>query len=209
MIAIAKPKLELKSEQQDLTFEQFLSQCPEDGRYELVNGKIIEMVNTRHHKINSMFILFQINDEIRRLNLPYELSNEVVIRTINKKGNAQGRVPDVSVIDRETWRSNLSDYGALTEPIQLAIEIVSTNWEDDYIDKLDEYERLGIPEFWIVDYLALGSRNYLGDPKLPSVLVFTLDSEGKYQLQRFQNDDLIISTTFSELKLTVAQIVAA
>jgi Uma2 family endonuclease len=209
MIAIAKPKLELKSEHQDLTFEQFLAQCPEDGRYELIDGEIIEMVNTRHHKIISMSIMLQLNDEIRRLNLAYDLSNEVVIRTINKKGITQGRVPDVSVIDRETWRSNLSDYGALTEPIQLAVEIVSTNWEDDYIDKLDEYERIGIPEFWIVDYLALGSRNYLGDPKLPSVLVFTLDLEGKYQLTRFQNDDLIISTTFSELKLTVAQILAA
>jgi Uma2 family endonuclease len=28
------------------------------------------------------------------------------------------------------------------------------NWDNDYIDKLDEYQRLGILEYWIVDYLA-------------------------------------------------------
>jgi len=45
--------------------------------------------------------------------------------------------------------------------LQVAVEVVSTNWEDDYIDKLDEYQRLGIQEFWIVDYLAMGSRDLL------------------------------------------------
>ena len=87
--------------------------------------------------------------------------------------------------------------------------MVSTNWEDDYIDKLEEYERLGIPEYWIVDYLAIGSRDYLGDPKLPSVLIFTLNAEGKYQMTIFQNSDRLISPTFPELNLTVEQIMAA
>jgi Uma2 family endonuclease len=87
--------------------------------------------------------------------------------------------------------------------------VVSNNWEDDYIDKLEEYERLGIPEYWIVDYLAIGSRDYLGDPKLPSVLIFTLDTEGKYQMTIFQNSDHIVSPTFPELNLTVEQIMAA
>lgn len=208
MIAVTKPKLESKLEQ-DLSFEQFLAEYPENGRYELIEGEIVEMVNTRYHKIITMAIMFFLNDEIRRLKLKYDVSNEAVIRTINKKGSPQGRVPDVSVIDRKTWRSNLTDYGALIEPIQLAVEVISSNWEDDYIDKLDEYERLGIPEYWIVDYLALGSRNYLGDPKQPSVLVFSLDAEGKYQLTRFQGDNQIISTTFPELKLTVEQIISA
>ncbi|WP_448561002.1 Uma2 family endonuclease [Trichothermofontia sp.] len=53
----------------------------------------------------------------------------------------------------------------MREPIQLVVEVVSTNWEDDYIDKLDKYDRLDISEYWIVDYLALGSRRYLGNPK--------------------------------------------
>lgn len=55
------------------------------------------------------------------------------------------------------WNSNVLAYAALSEPIQLAVEVVSSNWEDDYVDKLDEYQRLGIPEYWVVDYLAIAS----------------------------------------------------
>ena len=59
-----------------------------------------------------------------------------------------------------------------------------------YIDKLDEYQRLGISEYWIVDYLALGSRNYLGNPKVPTVFVYLLDdsrSLSVYSLPRWQS----------------------
>jgi len=192
-----------------LNLAQFLAQCPDRGRYELIAGEMVEMVNTRQHKIISMFIMFLFHDEIKRLQLSYDISNEAVLATVNKNGNEQGRVPDVSVIDYATWHGNLADYGALTEPIQLAVEVVSTNWEDDYIYKLDEYQRLGIPEYWIVDYLALGSRTYLGSPKQPSVLIFTLTSTGEYELTRFQHGDRLISPTFPELNVTVDQIVAA
>jgi Uma2 family endonuclease len=97
---------------------------------------------------------------------------------------------------------------ALREPLQLAVEVSSTNWDDDYIDKLEEYERLGIPEYWIVDYLAIASRNYLGNPKKPTVFVHQLIN-GKYQAQTFKGDNTIESLTFPELKLTVEQIIKA
>ncbi len=58
----------------------------------------------------------------------------------------QGRHPDVSVVDKTLWDSNPAAYTAFREPLQLAVEVVSTNWEDDYIDKLDEYQRLGISD---------------------------------------------------------------
>jgi Uma2 family endonuclease len=90
----------------------------------------------------------------------------------------------------------------------VAIEIVSSNWEDDYIDKLDEYQRAGIAEFWIVDYLALGSRTYLGNPKHPAQFVHTL-LEGQYQCQKFGLDQRITSPTFPQLQLTLAEILAA
>jgi Uma2 family endonuclease len=36
------------------------------------------------------------------------------------------------------------------------IEVISTNWQDDYAHKLVDYEILGIPEYSIIDYLGLG-----------------------------------------------------
>jgi Uma2 family endonuclease len=53
----------------------------------------------------------------------------------------------------------------------LVIEIVSTNWRDDYHKKFADYEALGIAEYWIVDYLGLGGRRYIGSPKQPTVSV--------------------------------------
>ncbi len=195
--------------QQELNFEQFLAQCPEDGRYELVDGKMVKILATREHYDVAGLIADAMKDEIKRLQLNYVVNDIAVVLTTNKRGKEQGRHPDVSVIDRDVWRSDRFNHRGIREPIQIAVEVVSTNWEDDYIDKLDEYERLGIREYWIVDYLAHGSRNYLGNPKEPSVFVFLLDAEGKYQFTRFQNSDVIISPTFPELTLTVEQILQA
>jgi len=194
---------------QKLSFDQFLEQCPEEGLYELVNGEIVEVRATRNHEDVADFTADSFKDEIKRLNLNYGVKNTAVIRTFTKDGIEQGRKPDVSVIDRTVWRSKRSDYNALEEPIQLAVEVTSTNWDDDYIDKLDEYQRLGIPEYWIVDYLAIGSREYLGNPKIPTIFVFLLDTEGKYQRTQFKGDERIVSPTFPELTLTAAQLLYA
>ena len=208
MIAIATPQNEqLKTElKPKLTFEQFLRIYPTDGRYELVDGEIVEVANTRHHEDIVAFIYKKFDREIDRLDLNFVVRQNVNIKTTRNNGMLQGRVPDISVIDRDIWRSNLSDYSALLEPLQLAVEVTSTNWEDDYIDKFEEYERMGILEYWIVDYLAIASRNFLGNPKLETVFVNLLDENGKYQTTKFTGDDKIISRTFPELDLTAAQI---
>ena len=185
-----------------------MEQCPEDGRYELVDGKMVKNLATRIHYDVAGLIMDSMKDEIKRLGLNYIVNDVAAVLTTNKKGKEQGRHPDVSVIDRDVWRSDRLNHRGMREPIQIAVEVVSTNWEDDYIDKLDEYERMGIREYWLVDYLAIGPRDNLGDPKHPTVLIFNLDAEGKYQLTRFQNSDRIISSTFPELNLTVEQIVA-
>ena len=191
---------------QKLTFDQFLLECPEDGLYELVNGEIVEMNATRNHEDVADFTSDSFKDEIKRLSLNYVVKNTAVIRTVTKGGIEQGRRPDVSVIDREVWRSNRSAYAALREPIQLAVEVTSTNWEDDYIDKLDEYRRLGITEYWIVDYLAIGSRELLGNPKIPTIFVHLLDAEGNYQTTAFKGSERIVSQTFPELTLTAEEV---
>lgn len=194
---------------QKITFDNFLEKCPEKGIYEFVNGEIVEVRATRNHDDVANFLLFAFNDEVRRLNLNLVITNTAVIKTVTKDNLEQGRNPDVSAIDRAIWRSNRSDYNALEVPIQLAVEVTSTNWEDDYVDKLDEYQRLGISEYWIVDYLAIASRAYLGNPKVPTVFVFSLDKNGRYQQVQFRGNERIVSPTFPELFLTAEQVLTA
>jgi Uma2 family endonuclease len=192
-----------------LTFEEFLAQYPDGyGIFELVDGEIVQVEATRAHKNVARYLMFNFNDEIRRLGLDYIVDKDIVFRTKTAQGREQGRNPDVGVVLASVWNANVLAYGALTESIQLAVEVVSTNWEDDYVDKLDEYQRLGIAEYWIVDYLAIASRNYLGNPKVPSVFVYQLIN-GEYQVQQYKECDRIISQTFPELAITVEQVVTA
>ena len=195
---------------QKLTLAQFVERLPdEEGRYELVNGEIMRKLATRRHETIAEFIADTLKAEVRRTQQNYWVSGRIVIRTETSDGIEQGRNPDVSVVDRNIWEAYPSAYSALFEPLQIAVEIVSTNWEDDYIDKLDEYQRLGIAEYWIVDYLAIGSRSYLGNPKVPTVFVYLLDDQKIYQPTAYQGQESIISKTFPELKLTTEQILAA
>ncbi|MFN5262703.1 MAG: Uma2 family endonuclease [Pseudanabaena sp.] len=204
MVAIAKgQELKVKAK---LTYEKFLEICPKDGKYELVDGELVVVANTRQHENIVAFIYKKFDREIDRLSLDFVVRQNVSIKTNKINGLSQGRVPDISIIDRDTWYSNPSDYSSLIEPIQLAIEVVSTNWTDDYIEKFDEYQRLGIPEYWIVDYKAIASREFLGNSKIPTIFVNLLDANGKYQTSKFTGEAIVKSKTFPELGLTAAQI---
>jgi len=188
---------------------EFLDNYPTEGHYEWVNGEIVDMRATRQHDDIANFIMFSFHDEIRQHQLNYIVTNTALVRTTTLEGKEQGRKPDVSVISRPQWEAERRSYAALTDPIQLAVEVTSTNWDDDYLDKLDEYQRLGIAEYWIVDYLALGSRDFLGKPKQPSILIFQLDGQQHYQCQLFRERQPIVSATFPQLILTAEQILNA
>lgn len=192
-----------------LSFLEFLETTPDDGnRYELVNGERVQLMATRAHDDVADFLYDTFRDQVRRGQLNYKVSRFASIKTRRDDGLVQGRTPDVSVIDKSVWASDPKAYAALEEPIQLAVEVSSTNWRDDYLYKLAEYESLGILEYWIVDYLAVGAIRYIGSPKTPTVSVYTL-VQGEYQIQQFRGGDRMVSMTFPELAITAADIVAA
>jgi len=193
--------------QQKLTFEQFIAQLPdEEGYYELVNGEVMRRLPIRKHDDIADFITRQFDKEAERLNLNYRISGRIMIRTENKYGKEQGRHPDITVVDKIVWEAHPTDYSALLDAPELVVEVVSTNWEDDYIDKLEEYQLLGVKEYWIIDYLAVASRSYLGNPKQPTIFVYNLDENNNYQVKSYQDNTPIISAIFPELKLTAQQI---
>ncbi len=189
---------------QKISFQEFLTICPEDGNYELIQGEIIKMRPLRSHNNIARALMFLFYDEIRRLKLDYISATDMVIKT----GEYQGRNPDVSIVQKSVYNAVVNTYNALITPLELAVEVVSSNWEDDYEDKLNEYQQLGIFEYWIVDYLAQGSRHLLGNPKVPTIFIYHL-VEGIYQMQSFRDNDQIISPTFPELVVTANQIFLA
>ena len=64
---------------------------------------------------------------------------------------------------------------------------------------------MGIEEYWIVDYLGIGGRKFIGYPKRPTFTVYTLEN-GEYKPTQFRENQLIKSATFPELELTAAQV---
>ncbi|MEM9538943.1 MAG: Uma2 family endonuclease [Cyanobacteria bacterium P01_E01_bin.42] len=189
------------------TFFEFLKNLPdEEGYYELAHGEINRRHVTRQHDILADLIADILHKEVERLNLNYRVSGRIMLCTQTEDEQEQGRYPDITVVDKTLWESQPTAYSALLDPPQLAVEVVSTNWEDDYIDKLAEYQHLGIVEYWIVDYLAIGSRTYLGNPKQPTIFIFTLDDKGVYQMQAYRESDRLVSPTFPKLNLTVSEI---
>lgn len=121
-------------------------------------------------------------------------------------------LPDLMVVNKNKLSNEplWEKYSTITkgESIQLIVEVVSTNWRNDYGHKLTDYEALGIPEYWIADYLGLGGRRYIGFPKEPTFTVYQL-VDGEYQLQQFRGNERIISPTFPELNLTAEQVFKA
>ncbi|NJR63091.1 MAG: Uma2 family endonuclease [Cyanobacteria bacterium CRU_2_1] len=203
-----------------VSFDQFIEWLPESSehRYELHRGVIIEMPKPRgKHSQVAGYIALKVGIEIERLTLPYFVPKECIVRSLDKKS---GYEPDVIVldapalIDEPQWESG--SILTLGKSIKVIVEVISTNWRDDYFTKLGEYEALGIPELWLVDYAALGGRRYIGSPKQPTFTVGCL-VDGEYELQQFRSGDSlsetlrerILSPTFPELNLTVDQVFAA
>ena len=74
-----------------------------------------------------------------------------------------------------------------------------------FFHKLGDYEEIGISEYWIVDYLALGAKRFIGNLKQPTISIYQL-LDGEYQVSQYRGADRIVSHTFPELNLTVEQI---
>ncbi|MBD2009283.1 hypothetical protein [Microcoleus vaginatus] len=49
----------------------------------------------------------------------------------------------------------------------------------------------------------------MGNQKIPTVFVLSLNNEGKYQGTQFKDNEQIVSPTFPELVLTAAPVLSA
>ncbi len=194
-----------------LTFDEFVNQYPEDGgRYELRWGEVVEMRPIGPHEKVSALVARKIDVEIERLRLPLFIPRTCLVKVAGSEIN--GYLPDIIVLDEVTVEDdpywNRQSSISLGRSAKLVIEVVSTNWQDDYAHKLADYEQLGIPEYWIVDYLGLGGVRYIGSPKQPTITIYSL-IDGEYIGETFRMGDRLISPLFSELNLMADQIFVA
>ncbi len=194
-----------------ISFDEFIQWYPEhrDRRYELHRGIIVEMPKPKgKHSEIAGFLSGQLFLQIHQQNLPCIIPRESIVRAESESGYE----PDVIVLDTEAldseplWES--SSIITQGQSVRLVIEVVSSNWRDDYYFKLADYEALGIPEYWIVDYAALGGRKFIGNPKQPTLSIYSW-VDGEYQLSQFHGSDPIHSPSFPALSLSLDQIVGA
>jgi Uma2 family endonuclease len=202
----------VQARQDTVTFDEFIDWLPESTstHYELHRGAVVEMPKPRgKHSDIAGHLIIELGVAIRQAKLPYFIPKECIVRSVDGQS---GYEPDVIVLERQSianepkWeKESVITQG---QSMPLIIEVVSTNWQDDYGYKLIDYEALGIREYWIVDYLGLGGRRYIGSPKQPTLSIYQW-LDGEYEVQRFHGDDSIYSTVFPMLNLTAEQIFTA
>jgi Uma2 family endonuclease len=195
------------TQQKPLTFEGFLAQYGDNDRYELIDGEVFDLEPTGRHEQVGAFIARKLNVQIDNADLPYFVLQRGILKLL---GDFTGFRPDVMVVDEAAiaqeplWASQ--SVLTLGSSIKFVAEVVSSNWQNDYARKVEDYAALGIPEYWIADYAALGGVDFIGRPKQPTLTVCILGEDGSYEKRRFCSDDEIVSHTFPALNLTAEQV---
>ena len=151
-----------------MTYEEFLAWADEDIHAEWVNGEVIIHVTAkqRHQEIVRFLLeLFGLFNQFFRvgrfLMAPYQM----------KLGpDGPGREPDILFVARE-HEARVTEQG-VSGPADLVIEVVSDDSVTrDRVEKFEEYEQYGVPEYWIID----------PRPRRFRAEFYQLDERGQYQ----------------------------
>jgi Uma2 family endonuclease len=195
------------AQQQPISFDEFLTRYGRDNRYELIDGEVFDLEPTGSHEEVAALITTKLCVQIDAKDLPWIVLQRGILRPSNA-GMTAFR-PDVAVIDRTELTKELlwADQSILTlgSSIKFVAEVVSSNWQNDYSRKVEDYAVLGIPEYWIADYAGLGGTRHIGKPKQPTLSICTLVN-GEYEIQQLRGNQSIVSRTFPDLKLTAEQV---
>ncbi|KPQ33338.1 MAG: putative protein conserved in cyanobacteria [Phormidium sp. OSCR] len=204
-LAIAQPR-----QRKPLSFDEFLARYGGDDRYELIDGEVFDLEPTGQHEEVAAFITAKICVGIDGMGLPWFVLQRGLLRPSH--GSMTAFRPDVAVVDRLalSQEPHWSDQSLLTlgSSIKLVVEVVSSNWQNDYARKVEDYAALGIPEYWIADYAGLGGTRHISKPKQPTLSICTL-VDGEYEIQPLRGKEMIVSPTFPELRLTAEQVLRA
>jgi Uma2 family endonuclease len=143
-----------------MTYEEYLRAEDIDEHTEWVDGEVIPMMSvSRAHAEIQIFLL--------ELILPYLRGRpigRVYLEPFNMKlePDLPGRAPDILFL-RNEHLDRVKDL-FLDGPADLVVEIVSPGTESvDRGDKFLEYEKGGVPEYWILDPVREIAEFYVRD----------------------------------------------
>jgi Uma2 family endonuclease len=199
---------------QPMSLQEFLAwDSGSDHLYELIAGIPMPIYDpTADHEDVADGIGDRIQAHCIAQSLPYVAKRSKLVAISGKEGQATARRADIVVFDRSVWEGmkGLPSSAMAYTPPPLVIEVVSTNWRDDYLTKLAEYESIGVREYWIADYAGLGGVRYLGRPKRPLLSIYVMDAEtAEYgEPQRFRAEETVVSQVLPGLRATAQQMLA-
>ncbi|WP_035985117.1 Uma2 family endonuclease [Leptolyngbya sp. KIOST-1] len=185
----AKPKLQ--------TFADFLAYTDGlEGYYELTSGELCEVPPESYDNLRCALKLY---DAFKALVSAEQVCPQGL--ALAMPGQPKNRYPDLTVL-RPEHPAQLRDLGQAAVTLEMAppllvVEVVSPGAENarrDYLEKRNQYEWRGIPEYWIVD------------PQQGQVTVLAM-VDGAYRQTLFTGDEPVISPTFSAWALTAKAMV--
>lgn len=190
-----------------VTFEQFLNfdDGNEINEYELVEGRLVLMPEPSElHEEILEFLSFMFELTSRRQKLGYSIRKRNSLFVDETKA----RRPDIAVIERPKVLSSSGSIQGIRSTPFMIVEIASSNWSTDLVDKQEEYQALGVPEYWIIDYKGQIPAKYCLRGKGKKAIILTLD-DGEYQRSEYLEGEAISCKTFPDLTLNLDQILAA
>ena len=190
-----------------ITFAEFLDWKLEDKRHELYDEITREMQPTGKHEEITGWLTTELVVEYRKEKLPHFIPKTALVKAKNRQS---AYCPDVLILNRPALENETlwAKYSTVqeAESIALIVEVTlkntashtSTNWRDDYLTKPRDYEEIGIPEYWIVDYSGLGGKRYIGDPKQPNISIYQL-TDREYQVNQFRGAAIALYPPFFQI----------
>ncbi|WP_326513463.1 Uma2 family endonuclease [Clostridium intestinale] len=174
------------------TYKDYLN-YDEDDKFEIIDGQIYNMspAPSRVHQEIISALVVDIGNYIKSNKgqcKVYPAPFDVVLKdeeedTINSKNIVQ---PDISVI---CDRSKLTDKGCTGSP-DMIVEVISPfNPSNDYVRKLNLYEKYKVKEYWIIN------------PMRKNILVYTLTDNGYDAPLTYTFQDKIKVNIYEDLEI--------
>ena len=137
-------------------YERYLRTFPEGMKGDLIHGEaVIDMSTTVLHERLFSFLFRLMADYAEARGLGEVLGS----RTLVKVDDENGYEPDVLFIRAD--RAGIVGERDVTAAVDVAVEIVSkTSGTRDRETKFEGYQRLGVPEYWLVDPIRVEAAFY-------------------------------------------------